>query len=226
MTKDSDSLNAITALLKRMQGTIFPKGFLYGLPIEIFRHALLWSQNFDGGQRSARRRTEGGFPSWSWVAWQFEEGIQIPKHPEDMARGRLQPPLGAISRACVRGPINWDHAQLPSQRDLPPPPPEVKQAVTLIRNLFSLAKNNAKEIKLNPAHLFQNEDRMEELYVEGLLLRLPTTSAYVEEPSHKGTQYELNGPPVAPKFCLPKDLPPLRINNHTLGGFRARALSQ
>jgi hypothetical protein len=206
MTKDSDSLNAITALLKRMQGTIFPKGFLYGLPIEMFRHALLWSQNFNGGQRSARRRTEGNFPSWSWVAWQFEAGIQTPKHPEDMARGRLQPPLGAISRACVRGPINWEHAQLPSQWDLPSPPPEVKQAVTRIRDLFSPFQDRAKDIKLNPSLLFQKKVRMEELYVEGFLLRLPTTLTLVEEPSHRGTQYRLNGVPVAPKLYLPEDL--------------------
>lgn len=203
LTRDSDSLNAITALLRRMQKTIYPKGFLYGLPQEIFRHALIWRQNLEGGQAKVpRRRIEGGFPSWSWVAWEFNKGVRIPQHPEDLAHGNLQPPLKAISRACVNGPINCDTTHFEMSWDFLVYDREVNVAISYIRCIYASCQVQAQEIKLPTAISLSKRDRMEELEIEGFILRLPVTLAEAGENSLEGTKYEVDGKDLIPKLYL------------------------
>jgi hypothetical protein len=63
ITFSGDALNACSALVQRLQGSPFERGFFWGLPIEVIHIALLWSH-----KGTYCRRHE--FPSWSSVGWQ------------------------------------------------------------------------------------------------------------------------------------------------------------
>jgi hypothetical protein len=54
LSRDDDSLNAISALLRHVQQVMFSDGFLCGLPLAKFRKSLLWYQN-SGVARAVRR---------------------------------------------------------------------------------------------------------------------------------------------------------------------------
>ena len=72
LTYDSDALNAISAILAKLQESqIYPDGFHWGLPLDQFEGGLTWSCSSDLIRRE-------GFPSWSWLGWKghinFEDG--------------------------------------------------------------------------------------------------------------------------------------------------------
>jgi hypothetical protein len=100
MTHDSDSLNAISALLKLMQQSVFPDGFLCGLPLANLRGSILWHQSPTEPiprqhivMNNTTRRITSALPSWSWVGWKLSQKIQI-FHLDKVSYGALdQPPL-------------------------------------------------------------------------------------------------------------------------------------
>jgi hypothetical protein len=79
LSRDEDSLNAVSALLQYMQRVIFPDSFLCGLPLADFRNSILWHGNqssrilLDGP--TAARRSSANIPSWSWAAWNLNNRI-------------------------------------------------------------------------------------------------------------------------------------------------------
>ncbi|KAK3053390.1 hypothetical protein LTR09_005559 [Extremus antarcticus] len=62
MRYESDAINAYAGVLQRLQATTYPKGFLWGMPIEDLDWALAWRS-----QWPPERRLD--FPSWSWAGW-------------------------------------------------------------------------------------------------------------------------------------------------------------
>jgi len=67
LSSDDDALNAFSAILRRLEDTEFPDGFLQGLPCEDLRYGLLW--NYD--PRLLEPRYNKQFPSWSWTGWEY-----------------------------------------------------------------------------------------------------------------------------------------------------------
>ena len=64
MTFESDALNAFAGILQAMEGSIFPSGFVLGLPVSALHCALLWEKvNADLGKQNR------DFPSWTWASW-------------------------------------------------------------------------------------------------------------------------------------------------------------
>jgi hypothetical protein len=61
----SDVINAFQGILGVL-GDASGGPFVYALPDDVFDLALLWVPGRDTG---VKRRTEGNFPSWSWVGW-------------------------------------------------------------------------------------------------------------------------------------------------------------
>jgi hypothetical protein len=69
----SDALNAVTGLLKRLEKISFPDGFVFGMPRRNFRYSLLWTEDLtrkinSGTEVDCKRRNKH-FPSWSWAGW-------------------------------------------------------------------------------------------------------------------------------------------------------------
>ena len=73
LTHQSDALNAVTGLLKRLEKVSFPDGFLFGMPRRNFRYSLLWTEYLMRKMNSTSevdcRLRNTHFPSWSWVGW-------------------------------------------------------------------------------------------------------------------------------------------------------------
>ena len=61
MTYSEDGLRAFEGILQRL-GTMYPKGFFHGLPIEDFDWGLVWRSQWPPTRRE-------GFPSWTWAGW-------------------------------------------------------------------------------------------------------------------------------------------------------------
>jgi hypothetical protein len=61
MSHDADSLNAFSGILQYL-GTMYPKGFYVGIPIEELNWGLLWWSQYPPKRRQ-------GFPTWSWAGW-------------------------------------------------------------------------------------------------------------------------------------------------------------
>lgn len=72
LTYDNDVLNAVEAVFTAHRQA-FPHGFLWGLPIDFFDMALLWSSNcgFSGLKRrqASALSSQSQFPSWTWAGW-------------------------------------------------------------------------------------------------------------------------------------------------------------
>ena len=62
MTYSEDAIRAFSAVQQRMQATLYPKGFFWGLPIEDLDWAMVWRSQWPPTIRK-------GFPSWSWAGW-------------------------------------------------------------------------------------------------------------------------------------------------------------
>lgn len=83
LSRDEDSLNAVSALLQYMQRVTFQDGFLCGLPLANFRNSILWHGSYgstiflDGP--TATRRSFDNIPSWSWAAWNLNNRITFPE---------------------------------------------------------------------------------------------------------------------------------------------------
>ena len=80
LTYPEDGLRAMEGVLQRL-GTMYPRGFFWGLPIEDLDWALLWRP-----QTPSSRRCD--FPSWSWAGW---EGGAWYIAPQDLAQIRDWP---------------------------------------------------------------------------------------------------------------------------------------
>ena len=80
LTYPEDGLRALDGVLQRL-GTMYRRGFFWGLPIEDLDWALLWRPQIP----SSRRRD---FPSWSWAGW---EGGAWYIAPQDLAQIRDWP---------------------------------------------------------------------------------------------------------------------------------------
>jgi hypothetical protein len=66
-TLESDALDAINAIFTKLREVgLFPTGFHWGLPLDRFEEALIWSWR---GSSDVRR---DDFPSWSWLGWKGE----------------------------------------------------------------------------------------------------------------------------------------------------------
>jgi hypothetical protein len=75
MSVAADALNAFAGVLSRLRKSIYPKGFMHGLPKDELRARLCWLQDVGSydlvfQQRATRRY---GFPSWSWLGWAWEK---------------------------------------------------------------------------------------------------------------------------------------------------------
>ncbi|CZR50138.1 uncharacterized protein PAC_00010 [Phialocephala subalpina] len=73
LTHQSDALNAVTGLLKRLEKESFPDGFVFGMPRRNFRYSLLWTEDLmrkmnSGDEVDCKLRNKH-FPSWSWAGW-------------------------------------------------------------------------------------------------------------------------------------------------------------
>ena len=64
MTLESDALNAFAGILQAMEGSLFPSGFIFGLPVSALHCALLW-EKADANVGKQNR----DFPSWTWASW-------------------------------------------------------------------------------------------------------------------------------------------------------------
>jgi hypothetical protein len=63
LTYDSDALNAITAILTKLQESgFYPAGFHWGLPLDRFEDGIKWNC-------VSKRKRRDGIPSWSWLGW-------------------------------------------------------------------------------------------------------------------------------------------------------------
>lgn len=68
LTHQYDALNAVDAVFTAHHGA-FPHGFFWGLPVDFFDIALLWS-SFGGKRRQAfHSASQSAFPSWTWAGW-------------------------------------------------------------------------------------------------------------------------------------------------------------
>jgi len=82
----SDGINAFQGILGVL-GDTSGGPFVYALPEDVFDLALLWVPGRDTG---VKRRSEGNFPSWSWVGW--SGAVNHRKHFPVHVQG--QPPDG------------------------------------------------------------------------------------------------------------------------------------
>ena len=85
MTNDRDSLNAFLGIVGYLTKSWFPKGLIWGLPLEYFPQSLRWYH-----PRWVKPRRRPGFPSWSWTGWEgqaiYSGSLSLVKMEE---RGRI-----------------------------------------------------------------------------------------------------------------------------------------
>lgn len=69
LTYENDILRAISAVFTAHRKA-FPSGFFWGLPLDFFDMALLWSHSLYSRRRQARLSSSPYlFPSWTWAGW-------------------------------------------------------------------------------------------------------------------------------------------------------------
>ncbi|KAI7782019.1 hypothetical protein LA080_013957 [Diaporthe eres] len=69
LTYENDVLRAISAVFTAHRKA-FPSGFFWGLPLDFFDMALLWSNSHYSRRRQARLSSSPYlFPSWTWAGW-------------------------------------------------------------------------------------------------------------------------------------------------------------
>ncbi|KAH0565586.1 hypothetical protein GP486_001019 [Trichoglossum hirsutum] len=93
MTYAGDAVKAFAGVLQRL-GTIYPKGFFWGLPVDDFDWALTWRPQVPPTRRK-------GFPTWSWAGW---KGPLFYGQPIDVNKTR-QIPTDLKIGACKTGQI-------------------------------------------------------------------------------------------------------------------------
>src|ERR1700712_1724385 len=85
MTNDRDSLNAFLGIVGYLTKSWFPKGLIWGMPLECFPQSLRWYH-----PRSVKPRRRPAFPSWSWTGWEgqalYSGSLSLVKMEE---RGRI-----------------------------------------------------------------------------------------------------------------------------------------
>lgn len=87
MTKDDDSLNAITGLLTYLRKSWKLNDFVWGLPLKDFPQSLRWYHTRHGEVPRRRRQ----FPSWSWCGWAgevaYSDALDLVNHSRMKATG-------------------------------------------------------------------------------------------------------------------------------------------
>ncbi|KAF2004003.1 HET-domain-containing protein [Amniculicola lignicola CBS 123094] len=176
LTHEEDALNAVAGILQKLTTAFFPDGFLYGLPLADFRHALLWGQDYSNptSKHGACRRVEK-FPSWTWAGWRF--GTAVLLIDNNLSRDVCLPPLKITYQGTK---INPDQFQCVSQAK----PSEESFPNSSKRALKSTGFDSFSRM----THLFTSalEDHLDTtismdirmipkgfLQIQGLVLRLP-----------------------------------------------------
>jgi hypothetical protein len=174
-TNEEDTLDAVAGVMRVLQETVLPQGFLFGLPLDYFRSALLWTQN---SVWPLRRRVIDCFPSWSWASWHLESPISIDNEMGDYC-SHVQPPLEIRHLGKW---INYEHRDASTLR-------RDKRDAKILKPLQALFKSTTNI-------LFEDEDitvpaiHQGFLYVKGIILRLPYAQTLVQ-PGPNNTQQEL-----------------------------------
>lgn len=194
MTKAEDSLYAVSALLQRMKETVFPDGFLFGLPIRKFHHALLWTV-LENDKSPLKRRVIPGLPSWSWVGWQLDSDIYTSGRKDMCTKSFRVPPLqiyyqdvGELGPDCSYKPLVADIKIKKEQRARPwndgnlrPPPrglhlEESERREGEMKVITYLRKTTNKPAKSRRRGFFARGPPAEHsslLRVHGVILTLP-----------------------------------------------------
>lgn len=174
-TNEGDTLHAVAGVLGLLQETILPKGFLFGLPLDLFRSALLWTPTSTG---PLRRRVTDHFPSWSWAAWHLNSPIDIENDISDHSNN-VQPPL-LIRYRGNSIECDFENDSILQQR---------QNGVTTMGRLQALYQSTNRP-PCEEAEVAPPENHQGLLYVKGILLRLP----YSPIPSLAGPRNKLQEP--------------------------------
>ncbi|KAH7383748.1 heterokaryon incompatibility protein-domain-containing protein [Pyrenochaeta sp. MPI-SDFR-AT-0127] len=165
LTNEEDTLDAVSGVLRLLKESILPKGFLFGLPLNLFRSALLWTHS----SSSPLRRCEVDcFPSWSWASWHLESPICIPDEIDD-DYAHVQPPLKIRH---LDNWIEWEPRRVYATR-------KHGRGTTMLKRLQSLYEtttkmlSGCKDVPLSTTHNGL-------LYVQGIVLRLPCSQVLVQ----------------------------------------------
>ncbi|KAF2443360.1 HET-domain-containing protein [Karstenula rhodostoma CBS 690.94] len=172
-TNEGDALDAVAGVFGLLKETILPKGFLFGLPLDLFRSALLWTQTSTG---FLRRRAIDKFPSWSWASWHLESPISIKNAVVDHC-SRTQPPL------LIRHLGKWIDCGSKDASTLRQRKRDVKMMGRLQALYQSTNKSPSEEDDTTLPEVHQGF-----LYVEGILLRLPYSQ--IRLPSGASNKYQ------------------------------------
>jgi hypothetical protein len=159
LTNEEDALNAVSGALRLLQAGILPKGFLFGLPLDLFRSALLWTHSTCN---PLVPRDTKSFPSWSWASWHLRSPIRL-EDDVDECWNDIQPPLE------IRYMDSWIEAR---ERQCGSP------RLQGLQMLYDATTRQGSDISAVPPPSCQENH----LYVRGILLTLPysSTSAHTE----------------------------------------------
>lgn len=69
LTHQYDALNAVDAVFTAHHRA-YPHGFFWGLPIDFFDIALLWSCSLAKRRQAFNSASQSHFPSWTWAGWE------------------------------------------------------------------------------------------------------------------------------------------------------------
>ncbi|KAF2110461.1 hypothetical protein BDV96DRAFT_691228 [Lophiotrema nucula] len=75
LSRSSDMHDAFAGILNAMRTTL--RKYPYGLPILILVQALLWDRYVVDRYKSCCITRRPGFPSWSWMGWEFSKGVSL-----------------------------------------------------------------------------------------------------------------------------------------------------
>jgi hypothetical protein len=174
-TNEEDTLDAVAGVLRVLQETVLPKGFLFGLPLDLFRSALLWTHSSTG---PLRQRVIDSFPSWSWAAWHLESSISIENEIGDYS-SPAQPPL----EICHLG--KWIECESRNAFTLQ----QHKRDATTMQRLQALYQSTAN-LPLEEKDITIPEIHQGFLYVKGIVLRLPYARILVQPgPNNKQQEH-------------------------------------
>lgn len=198
LSQDLDSLNAVSAILQRMQRTrLCPCGLLYGLPLIDFRSALAWHQKWRGGTADlsfykwveARRRSYMGIPSWSWAAWKLKVGLD--RDDDDVTHGHVQPPLKVSTAKGRKLDVDLVLSETNQRRDavIDLKTEEVRALVFQVQRFYQqLQATGPSEVLPHPGLSSAGRENSI-LEVEGLLLTLPITVEQLSWSDHWSPVY-------------------------------------
>jgi hypothetical protein len=220
LSRDDDSLNAISALLRSMQRVMPTEGFLYGLPLADLRTSLLWRQRdsagamkngFHGSLNHTTRRGASNIPSWSWAAWNLPQKIRMPRIRLSSARP-IQPPLTVGTSEgkdidVAEKPMDECQSQLQleeledEEEETMKEKEKVLQIISATRAFYDqLETKTTRHVTVLPEQIIGTSIGCC-LLIEGILLNFPCTVG----PYH-GVRWSSEKPVPVPSLVLPNDL--------------------